>query len=192
VNALADAQRRFEEAQQTVSTVERRLTAFRQKERIVDSGKEAEAALEAIGRMSMELARQEADLDRRLRISPSGPAIQPLRDGIESLRHQIESERAKVVGGNGAIAEKMAAYETLVLERELAAKSLGAAMLQMENARQASQAQHLYLQVIAKPNLPDYPLFPRRVLGVLSVACLALLIWWIALSMTRIILEHRT
>jgi capsular polysaccharide transport system permease protein len=190
-NALADAQRRFDEARQTVANAERRLTEFRQREHIVDSGREATAALEAIGRMSMELAQQEADLDRQLRLSPSAPAIRPLRQKIDSYRRQIELERAKIVGGTGAIAEKMADYEALVLERELAAKALGVAMLEMEKARQAAQVQHLYLQTIAEPNLPDYPLYPRRILGFLAVTGLALLVWWITLSITRIVMEHR-
>jgi capsular polysaccharide transport system permease protein len=190
-NARADAQHRFEKARQAILDLERRLTEFRQRERIVDSGKEAAAALEAIGRMSTELARQEAELDRQLRIAPSAPSIKPLREKIASYRRQIEIERSKVVGGNGAIAGKMAEYETLVLERDLAAKALGVAMLEMENARQAAQVQHLYLQTITEPNLPDYPLYPRRILGFLAVTGLALLLWWTTVSVTRIVMEHR-
>jgi capsular polysaccharide transport system permease protein len=191
-NALADAQHRFDKARQAVLNLERRLTEFRQRERIIDSGKAAAAALGTIGKMSMELARLEAEVDRQIRVSPSSPSIKPLRDKITSYRRQIEIERSKVAGGSGAIAEKMAEYETLVLERELAGKALGIAMLDMQNARQASQVQHLYLQTITEPNLPDYPIYPRRILCFLAVAGLALLLWWSTLSVTCIVMEHRS
>ncbi len=95
------------------------------------------------------------------------------------------------MGTNGSLAARMAPYELLVLERELAAKALGLATLNLEKARQNAQLQHLYLQVIVQANLPDQALYPKRWLCFSIVCAISLLVFWICLSVYRIAMEHQ-
>jgi capsular polysaccharide transport system permease protein len=85
----------------------------------------------------------------------------------------------------------MQEYELLLLRRELAAKGLGLAMLNVEKARQNAQLQHLYLQTIAQPNTPDEALYPKRLFWIFIVTGVSLVLFWTVLSIYRLVMEHQ-
>ena len=77
-----------------------------------------------------------------------------------------------------------------VVEREIAAKAMGAADLNYLKARQDAERQQLYLQTIVEPNLPDQYTYPRRLLYLLGVIAVCGLIFLIIRSITQIAMEH--
>jgi len=179
------------EATKSLNVVEQGITKYRHEQKLVDVDREAVAALEMIGRLSVELAQQEATLSQQLQMTPNSPAISSLREKINAYRNKIEELRGKLVGTHGSLATRMAPYELLLLERELAAKALGLATLNLEKARQNAQLQHLYLQVIVQANLPDQALYPKRWWWFSIVCALSLLAFWICSSIYRIAMEHQ-
>jgi capsular polysaccharide transport system permease protein len=63
-------------------------------------------------------------------------------------------------------------------------------MTLLETARNEAQRQQLYLDRVVQPNLPDYPIEPRRIRYVLVVLVLGLLIWAITSLLTAAVREH--
>ena len=60
----------------------------------------------------------------------------------------------------------------------------------MRQAQVDAQRQQLYLETIAQPNLPDYPLYPKRMVSfsmVLATCLLAYSIAWLLIASVR---EH--
>lgn len=88
------------------------------------------------------------------------------------------------------MASKLAEFDMLMLDRQLAAKSLEAAVAQFESARQEMQ-QQLYLETIVEPNLADQPLYPRRILSILFVLGLSLCDYWMVKGFAGTVLEHQ-
>jgi capsular polysaccharide transport system permease protein len=180
-----------QKAEQRVAETQRRITEFRNREMLIDPGKQSVAALELVSRLTAEVAQDKAALGEVVTMAPDSPQIAGLRGRIGALEAQIGQQRALIVGGDQAMAPKLAEFEQLSLERELAAKSLASALGSLESARQEAQRQQLYLERIVEPNLADLPLYPKRLFSILFVLGVALCVFWIARAVGRTVLEHQ-
>ncbi|HTV33972.1 MAG TPA: hypothetical protein VME69_12865 [Methylocella sp.] len=166
-------------ASEQVADVEARLAEFRSKNNTVDPSHESDAVLQAMTQMSTELAHLEATLKQQMTIMPSGPGIPALQQKIQSYRNEIEKLRGKLVGDEKSTVSVLSTYESLTLEQDLAAKSLEAAVANLNQAIQEAEQQHLYLETISKPHLPDSPEFWRRMLFIGAVAAASAGVWFI-------------
>ena len=189
-DAMRYAQMIVDKARDKTAEVQARLTQFRNANGTVDPGQESGAALEMIGRMSEDLARLEASLGRQTALTPSSPGIESQQQRIQSYKEEIDKLRSRVVGTSTSTATALSAYESLVMDRQLAAKSLEAAILNFDRARQEAQQKHLYIETVSEPSLSDVPEYPRRVVDLAVVAGVSIGIWLILRSLRISASEH--
>lgn len=194
VRARADAIRFasdvVEKAEQRVAVVQSRLTEFRNQEMVLDPAKQSVAALELVAALLAEAAQLKTVLAETLASAPDSPRVAALRVRLQAIDTQIAEQRTGIAGGDGSLASKLADYEKLVLERELATKALTSALATLEQARQDGQRQQLYLERIVEPHLPDFPAGPARLLSVLTAVGLGLCVYLIVSTLGRWIWEH--
>jgi len=76
------------------------------------------------------------------------------------------------------------------LQRQLGEKILASNFASLEAARLEAQRQQLYLETIAKPNLADYPLYPRRIVSFITVVVTCVLAYGIAWLLIASVREH--
>ena len=174
-----------------IGIIETDLAAFRNTNGSVDPGKEAVAGFEMIGKLTTELVLLEANLQQQLALAPGAPGIAALREKIRSYQEQIDKQKLEIVGSNRSLASKLSGYERLEIDRELAARALGLAMINLAKAREDAQQQHLYLQTIVVPNVADEAEYPRRALGMFLVLLVCLGLYATVRSLGLITLEHR-
>jgi capsular polysaccharide transport system permease protein len=157
------------------------LTNFRNKELVIDPVANAVTLSELIGKLSSELAQTRAKLAELGATSPASPQITMLRQRGAALEQQIASERGRISNRSDGLADRMATYERLSLDREFAQKMVEAAEKDVGRAKLEAQRQHLYLERVVEPQLADYPLFPERLANTLTVfvgnLILALVAW---------------
>jgi len=113
-----------------------------------------------------------------------------LRRKETALEQQIVQERARIGRDSGGLANRIADYETLKLERDFAEKRVTVSEAELVRAREEAARQQLYLERVVEPNLPDYATQPERLrltAMVLFANLLALLIGWLVYSGLR---EH--
>ncbi len=189
-DAMRYAQMIVDKARDKTAEVEANLTVFRNAHGTVDPGQESVAALATIGRLSEAQAKLEATLARQTALTPSNPGIEPQRRNVESYKDEIAKLQSQVVGTATSTASALAAFESLALERDLAAKSLEAALENFERAREDAQRKHLYIETVAEPNLSDVPEYPKRFLDVFLVAIVAIGAWLILRSLRISASEH--
>ena len=96
---------------------------------------------------------------------------------VKEASDKMTDQASKVAYESGPLAMKDAQYQQLVLDREFAKEQLASAMSSLQLARNQAIRQDLYLEVVAKPSLPDVAMEPRRIYDILSVLALSLLIW---------------
>ncbi|BAF86037.1 WcbD protein [Azorhizobium caulinodans ORS 571] len=168
-DAMGSAQREVNFAMETVIKAQGELTAFRNKEIIVDPSKSTFSLIETIGNLSTDLSFAQAELKQMLTTSPNSPQIPTQRAKIAALEERVRVERAKMAGGDNSLANKIATYEQLALRRDLADKSLSNAMNALDVARQEARRQHIYVEEVVEPNLPDESTEPRRFRSVMAV-----------------------
>ena len=166
------------------------VSAFRNSKSVFDPEKQSALQLEQVARLQDELIntrRLIADLGTVAKINPQLLVLQN-RTGV--LKADIESEMAKVAGGQQSLSTKSAAYDGIMLERDFAAKRLEIALGALEQARENAMKQQLYLERIAEPNKPDIAIEPRAVRDVAAVLLLSLILWGIVTLLVTAIREH--
>ncbi len=168
-DALTYAEGEVARAENQVIGSQREITLYRNSELMIDPNVVSVKTLDLIGNLAAELARTRLQLSEMIQNSPSNPSIQSLRVRIEALEGQIAAEKSKIVGGADALASKISTYERLVLNREFADRNLAAAFTTLETAHQEGRQQHLYIETIVSPTLPDEPTEPRRLRNVITI-----------------------
>jgi capsular polysaccharide transport system permease protein len=169
-DAIGLAEAAAEQMRQRALAAQAALTAFRERERLVDPSQATLAVLETIAKLSQEAAQVSVQLGELGKASPDGPQLTPLRTRRAALEAQIAIERHRLAGDAQSIAPRIAEYESLMLEREFAEKALMAAMTAVEVARVEALRQQVYLERVAAPGQPDYPTYPWRIVWCLVIA----------------------
>lgn len=189
-DAVRFAESVVKKAEQRIFAIQDTMTEFRNREMIIDPGKQSEATLELMARLTSEAAVQKAQLDLIKMVTPDSPQIEPLRSRIRSMEEQISQQRAQIAGGDQSMVQKLSQFEQISLNRELAVKQLTSALVSLENSRQEAQRQQLYLERVVEPNLPDYPLYPRRLLSILIVFAVSMCVFLSVRAFRTAVLEH--
>lgn len=166
------------------------ITAFRNRELLLDPVKNSAIVLEVIGKLSAELANARANIAETRAGSPTSPNLPSLQRRVEALEHQITTERSRVGSTSDGLADKIAEYEKLNLEREFSIRALSQAVTSLEQARIEARRQQLFLERVVEPGVADYPTMPRRwrtVFTVFGFNVLGLAVGWLITTGLR---EH--
>lgn len=166
------------------------ITEFRNRELMFDPSQNSLFIAELIGRLSSELAAVTAQLREIEASSPNSPQISGLQRRIGALEGQITLERRRVSNASDGLAEKVAGYERLNLQREFAVKALASAMSSLEVARNEARRQQLYLERVVEPHVADFAERPRRLRGVLLTFAGSLLLFFVGWLLFAGVREH--
>lgn len=189
-NAIAEAERRVLGAQKRVLEARRHLTAYRNREGLLDPAKQASGVLEVTNRLVAERALLQTQLDLMQRVTPQHPSLPSLRNRISAISGEIDAQTGRAVGTDSGIASKLGNYENLMLEQEFAATTLTAANASLEQARSEAARQQFYLERVVEPNKPDLSQWPPRITRILTIAGTALCLYLIGWMVVVGILEH--
>lgn len=190
-DAVAEAARAVDEAEDRLALASGRLTTFRNRERFIDPQGAAEAGTQLITALATQVATLRAERAQLAAEAPQSPQLPSLDGRIAALDRQIAAERAKIAGAAGSLAPRVSAYEDLVLERQFADRQLAEATAALVEARQDARRQALYLERIAGPTLADEATRPRRLRSILIVFLSALMIWAVGRLLVAGLREHR-
>ena len=178
--SLATAELARAEARRVASQLA--ITAFRDRERMLDPGKSSAMVVELIGQLSAQLSEVGMQIVETEGNSPRSPQLQALRQRAAAIERQIGIERARVAGASDGLAGQIAEYERLVLEREFSTRTLEHTVAGLETARIEARRQQLFLEPIVQPGLPDAATQPRRwrtVLVVFGFNLIGLAVLWL-------------
>jgi capsular polysaccharide transport system permease protein len=170
-DTIAFAEGEVDRMRQRALAAQEKLTAFRERETLIDPSQATMAVLETIARLSSDAANVSVQLAELQRSSPTGPQISALKARQAAIEAQISTERHRLAGDSTSIAPRIAEYERLMLEREFSERALVAALGAVEMARIEAQRKQVYIERVAEPSRPDHPAYPLRV-----VWCLAILL----------------
>jgi capsular polysaccharide transport system permease protein len=170
--------------------IQQEITAFRDRELVLDPIKSSAIVMGVIGKLSAQLAEARANLAETRASSPTSPNLPSLQQQANALQHQIAVESARIGSASDGLADKIAEYEKLNLEREFAIRALSQAVTQLEQARLEARRQQLFLERVVEPGTADYATMPRRwrmVFTVFGLNVVGLAVGWLFLTGLR---EH--
>jgi BexC/CtrB/KpsE family polysaccharide export inner-membrane protein len=189
-DVVAYAQRETQEAEQAGLRASRELARFRDQRGVIDPERQATVQLQMVSKLQDELIGARTQLAQLRALAPDNPQIPSLETRIGSLTREIDVALGRVTGTNSSLAGSAVQYQRLELEREFAAKRLGAALTSLQEARNESRRQQAYVERIAQPSLPDEAALPRRLRGVVATFAFAFIVWAIMTMLIAGIREH--
>lgn len=191
-DAMRSAQDEVKRGEDRLVAAQQAITRFRNAELVIDPTSSAVVVTEVIARLGAELAQVEAQIREVSAASSSSPQLVALRRRAEAIQAQINRERSRVSSAFDGIADKLATYERLVLEREFAKAALSAAQRSLEVAQQEARRQQLYLERVVEPVAPDRDMAPRRlrlIASTFGVNVILAIVGWLIFTGLR---EHVT
>jgi capsular polysaccharide transport system permease protein len=190
-DAVAQAQQAREEARMRLAGAQQQLTAFRNREQMIDPQLVARESSQLIGNLQAQVASLRAERSQVASEAANSPQLPTFDARIRAYEAQIEAERQRVAGTSTSLAPMISVYEDLALARELADRDLTQATAAVISAEQEARRQKLYLDRVVSPSLPDEPAQPRRWLSVLTVFVSALLVYGLGWLIWAGVREHR-
>ena len=166
------------------------IAAYRNRRGVFNPAPESALQLQLVSKLQDKLITEQTQLAQLVSSTPNNPQVPLLRKGIEALKQEITRQSAKVTGGSNSLASKASPYEQLVLTQTFAEKELAASLAALEQARITAQKQQLFIEVIAKPSLPDEAMEPKRLRGVFATLVVGFIFWGVLSVILGGIIEH--
>ncbi|WP_421852543.1 hypothetical protein [Novosphingobium sp.] len=166
------------------------LAEFRNSRRILDPEKEATVRLQMVSKLQDELIGARTELAQMQQYTPENPQIPTLKTRIAALGAEIADQTGQIAGAPNSLSGDAVRYQALQLDAEVAAKQLAAALASVQDAEAEARRKQAYVERIAEPNLPDYPLEPHRWKGILATFILGLIAWGVLRTLIAGIREH--
>lgn len=136
---------------------------------------------------SEELVNRLSDESRQDMINFSSYEIEVARKNLEKADVALYNFRSQK---DPDVNNFIPRFQQLQLERDTAEKQMASAIAALEQARVDAQRKRLYIERIVNPNLPDYPLEPKRIFGVLATLLVSLIVYGIVRMVVGGVKEH--
>lgn len=190
-DSVAIAAAEVEEAKRVSRDAAVQLSAYRNRQGVLDPEQEAAAQLQLVSKLQDEMIAARTQLQQLETYTPEASQIPFLRVRTSSLQREIASVMAGLAGANRSLSTTAARYQELQLNSKLADKQLGAALVSLQEAQAEARRKRAYVERIADPSLPDYAANPKRLRGMVATFILGLLLWGVISMLIAGIREHR-
>lgn len=195
LDAIRYAEGEVTRAQERVKKIRADLTQYRYKEGVVDPSGSVSGNVDLIKALRLQIISLQTDLAAlgNQQQNTNAAQAQALRSKISATKAQlakVEKEVGQDTDANRAIADVVARYEQLDLDRQYAQAMLVSTMQGLDQARANAAAQHLYLTPYVRPALPESSIYPKRIQSTILAALAFLAIWMIGVMVVRSIREH--
>jgi capsular polysaccharide transport system permease protein len=184
------AQTEVDDAKEKARSAGLALSAYRNREGVVDPEKQAAVQMQMIAKLQDELIATKTQLLQLRSFTPENPQIEVLDAKVSGLSREIDEQVGLVAGDKRSLSSTAAAYQRLALEAQFADRNLASAMASLEEAKNEARRKQAYVERIVEPNLPDDALEPRRLRGIAATFLLGLISWGILRLLTAGIREH--
>lgn len=193
-DAVSQAERNVLEAQARLDRALEALTAFRNREGLIDPTSSARAGGELVAQLSLNLASMQAERNQIATDTPNSPQLPVIDSRIRALERQIAIERGKIVGDASSLAPRISSYENLQTEREFSERLLASSTAALNAAQLTARSKRLYIDRIVNPDRPDRAVEPQRLMSLLAVFASLMLFYglgWLVLAGVRESRVHR-
>lgn len=166
------------------------LAAYRNRSGVVDPEQQAGVELQMVSNLQNQLIAGKTQLAQLEKYAPENPQIPVVQTQIAEIQHQIDVETGKVTGGHRSLAGSAVQFQRLTVENDYATKQLAAALASLQDAQNEATRKQAYVERIVEPNLPDAPMEPLRLRGILATLVLSLIAYGVLRMLLAGVKEH--
>ncbi len=181
-------------AQTQVRLAQRSIVDFQNKHGLVSPQSDSQSLYSIITTLEGNLATKQAEL-RSLSsyLNSKAPEVKQLNAEISSLRHQIKSEKSRVVGKGKkpALNNLDSEFQDKKLNLEFGTDLYKSALTALETARIEALRKLSHLVLIESPLLPEDAEYPRRLYNFFTFLAFNLMLFWIGKLIVATIKDHK-
>jgi capsular polysaccharide transport system permease protein len=171
---LSSAKAELDRANRLADEARQRVASFRGASSDLDPSQSGAIVVGGIGSLESTATGLKSELAALMTYSqPDAPAVRQLRAKLAAVNAQIASQKAKQ-GSNSNLSNQVTAFETVQLNRTNAERTLTLAQTGYDQARATAEQREKYVVQIVKPNLPQDPTYPNRLLEFVTVIIFAM------------------
>lgn len=195
---LAQEQVRFLETQvqelnERVKNTRAAVLAYQNRKGMVSPQATAENLAAIVARLEAQLAElQTRRTGLQSFLQPKAPQLAEVNAQIAAVEAQLQSERARLAAPEGGTLNKtVEEFQRLQLDAEFSQRVLTTALTSLERGRVDAARTLKKVQVLQSPNLPEYPLQPRRLYNTVVYALAAMLLAGVLQLLLAIVRDHQ-
>lgn len=194
--AMRYAEAEVSRAEDRLKKVRADLAQYREKTGLIEPNSSvvmANATVASTIRSSIAQIQTDISVLKKQGVKDNSAQAQTMQMRLKATEEQlkaVENQISTAKSGDSSISQSVARYEQLDLERLFAQNLLTSTMQSLEQARSNAATKRIYVVAFVQPALPQMSTYPSRVVATLTVAIACLLLWTIALLVSRSIKEH--
>ncbi len=180
------------QAQNNVLQASKNLINFQNQKGLVSP----KATIESIHLIITKLEEQRTDLQTQLASLPHNLAInhptkKSLKQSLLAIEHQIEQEKLKLASTYGNTLNYLMEEEQLLnLDLKFKQDIYKTTLISLEKGKMDAARTLKKVSILQLPTLPEYPLQPKRIYGIIVTIFISLIIFGITNLLKNIILDH--
>ena len=169
------------------------LRLFRKNTNSVDLSASAMAQIELLANLEKELIEIKARIEvLKESLNEDAPSIKALERKAEALEFQISEKSGglKITGQSNELSSLLANQEELQTQKTFAETAYASAMASLEASRMEASRNQRYLAIYTHPSLPEYPIYPKRLLYSLFAFIGLNLLWALGTLIALSVQDH--
>jgi len=199
LDTVRTAEEAVKRAENQLRDQRRKIAAFREQEQDIDPTRSVEAQQVLLGRLMGDLTDAETRMSTlRQFLSEDAPSVRFLQSQIDSLKIQVDGQRAKLGVGTGTkdpadkdtLTTRIGLYEELSVDLEFLQNVYVSSLASLEAARMEADRQQRYLAAFVLPKLAEKAIYPERELNIFIVFVFALMAWGLSVMLIYVVREH--
>ncbi len=193
-DTLSFAEKEVATAEERLSTVNAKLRDLRDRDKILDPRKSAEASMLLAAKITDEISQLNAELAlQRSNLSETAPSVTVSKEKLAALQAELDKVNAQITASSSSaqpLTSVIGAFDQLESESMFAEKAYQTALSALETARLDANRQQIYLATIVRPELPQEASYPKPLTDTLLVFGAAMTLWAIGLLIVQSVREH--
>ncbi len=194
---MAFAKNEMDRAEARLKEVRQRETELRSGQKSIDVRKDAEGKMLLNNQLRSDLSTLKAQYSALSSyMDPTSPRLTVLKNQITAAQEQIDILQSQITDtdaskpGSLDDAQRVAKYDQLQTDLEIAAKLYESSLTNYENARMRANNNQTYLATYVQPGLPQIASYPRTFVDTLLVFLSAFGIWVVSTLVYYSIRDH--
>jgi len=190
-NTVAASTRELHEALAKLSDVNKQIDVYRNDIAMLNPNLQSQPVLRDIAGLQTTVTTTRVELAQLQRSTPNSPLIEVYKRRLAALDTEIAHAETGITGSDTSFVPKISGYESLVFQRTLLEKEVGAADAGVASAKLQADRQLLYLNEITQPNLPDYAAYPKAIANTAVVFATMMGLYLMAMLLISGAREHK-
>lgn len=169
-NTLYAARSELSMSLKELHDTEMQLASYRYTNAIIDPVKQVMPMVGTTLSLETTLAMMEAEKKQLDMTAPNSPLRKVYAQRIASIRAQVQRAQSHITGKedtSSSLVPKLLGYDELEIKRKIIERKIAEETTALEAAKAQADKQMLFITVIAKPSLPDYAGYPKRLVFLL-------------------------